>query len=86
MMEETRLKEMSSIESLTQLEDKIRRMADAFQSVIQENNNLKDEMRNLREQIEVLKEDLERRDERVNVLQGEREEVKARIRKILGMI
>ncbi len=86
MMEETQLKEISSIESLSQLEDKIRRMADAFQALIQENNTLKDEMRDLKGQIEALKGDLGRRDQRLSALQNEREEVKARIRKILGMI
>ena len=76
----------TGLERFAHLEDKIHRVVEAFKTVRKESDALRAENQKLRSEIEALRQaDLDR-DESIAQLQKEREELRERVERALGLL
>ena len=76
----------TGLERFSHLEDKIFRVVEAFKTVRNENETLRDENRKLKEEVQALQEGDQSAREGLAQLQKEREELRERVEKALGML
>lgn len=79
-------KQPHDLESFSRLEDKIYRVAEAYRVLSKENSDLNEQVRNLGSQVDRLKKDIEIKEKLLDELRQDREQIKNRIKKILGMM
>ncbi len=76
----------TGLERFGHLEDKIFRVVEAFKTVRKENETLRTENQKLREEVQTLQEGDSSARENLAQLQKEREELRERVEKALGML
>ena len=86
MTETLTQREPTGLERFAHLEDKIHRVVEAFRAVRKENDTLRSENQKLKSELETLRQHEATHNESLAHLQQEREELRERVEKALGLL